>query len=242
MNAFGLSCLKFSFGPLLWLQGQYVRKRTLLLPEPTGQRVGKSGSGQVLRLLILGDSSAAGVGVADQKYGLLGQILQRLSPHYQVDYELRARTGARTRDVHNDLQQAIDIEWPTHRQFDVVVTALGVNDVTGQLSLSQWSRQQQLLLQTIHRKLMPRYIIVSGLPPIHLFPALPSPLRHYLGSWANLFNAVLEKLTAQQTSATIISVRDLAQPLDVAEDGFHPGPETYQKWGQAVADLIKSSA
>ncbi len=242
MNAFGLSCLKYSLGPLLWLQGQHVRKRTPVLPEPGGDRTGQTGRGPALRLLILGDSSAAGVGVAIQKHGLLGHILQDLSPDYLIDYELRARTGAKTRDALNDLQQAIDIDWPTHRQFDVVVTALGVNDVTGQLSLKKWRKQQQSLIETVHKHLQPQLMIVSGLPPMHRFPALPVPLRSYLGAWARLFNHNLHQLSSQYTNTTFIAVSDLPQPLDVASDGFHPGPETYQKWGQAAAGLIKSSA
>ena len=239
MNAFGLSCLKYTLGPLLWLQGRDVRKRTPVLPEPYGDRTGQTGRGQALRLLILGDSSAAGVGVADQQAGLLGHILQALSPHYRVDYELRARTGAKTRDALNDLQQAIDIDWPTHRQFDVVVTALGVNDVTGQLSLKKWRKQQRTLIETVHNRLQPQLMIVSGLPPMHLFPALPVPLRSYLGAWAHLFNQNLQQLSSQYTNTSFIAVSDLPQPLDVASDGFHPGPATYQRWGQAVAELIK---
>lgn len=239
MNAFGLNCLKYCLGPLLWLQGQQVRKRTLVLPEPAGQRVGQTGHGRLIRILILGDSSAAGVGVSDQRAGLLGHILQALNTEHRINYELRAHTGARTRDTLNDLLYALDRDWPSDVKFDVVVTALGVNDVTAQLSLTQWRRQQDLLVKTIHQKLSPQHIIVSGLPPMHLFPALPAPLRHYLGSWANLFNEALEKVTAQHSATTFLSVRDLAQPLDVAEDGFHPGPETYQRWGQAVARLIQ---
>lgn len=242
MNAFGLSCLKYTLGPLLWLQGRHVRKRTPVLPEPSGDRTGQTGHGQALRLLILGDSSAAGVGVADQQAGLLGHILQALSPHYRVHYELRARTGARTRDSLADLHHAINNEWRSHGLFDVVVAALGVNDVTSQLSLKQWRKQQKTLLQTIHQKLKPRLLIISGLPPMHLFPALPVPLRFYLGSWAGLFNDELQLITQQFPQTAFLAVQNLPQPLDVASDGFHPGPETYQKWGQAMADLIKSSA
>ena len=53
-------------GPVLLAQGHYVRRVTPRLPEPEGLRQGVEGSGPPLRLLILGDSSAAGVGVATQ--------------------------------------------------------------------------------------------------------------------------------------------------------------------------------
>jgi len=239
MKALGLSCMKYSLGPLLRLQGQHVRKRTPTLPEPSGDRTGQVGRGQQLRLLILGDSSAAGVGVADQQAGLLGHILQALKPEYKIDYELRAYTGAKTRDCLADLNHAINNEWHSNGLFDVVVTALGVNDVTGQLSLKKWRKQQRSLIEMVHNRLQPQVLIVSGLPPMHRFPALPVPLRSYLGAWARLFNQNLQQLSSQYTNTTYIAVSDLPQPLDVASDGFHPGPITYQRWGQAVAELIK---
>ena len=52
--------------PILIPQGLYVSITVPRLPEPTGERVGEVGHGSPLRLLIVGDSSAAGVGVATQ--------------------------------------------------------------------------------------------------------------------------------------------------------------------------------
>lgn len=61
--------------PILWWQGRRVKRDTPRLPEAAGARVGVSGAGQPLRVLILGDSAAAGVGVSHQDQALLGQIL-----------------------------------------------------------------------------------------------------------------------------------------------------------------------
>jgi hypothetical protein len=68
--------LKLLLAPLLIWQGLHVRKHALVLPEPAGPRSGTLGSGAPLRLLILGDSSAAGVGVAHQSEALSGQLTQ----------------------------------------------------------------------------------------------------------------------------------------------------------------------
>ena len=53
--------------PLLICQGMYVRRVTPKLPEADGPRSGEAGSGALLRLLVLGDSAAAGVGVPARK-------------------------------------------------------------------------------------------------------------------------------------------------------------------------------
>lgn len=58
--------------PVLLGQALYVRFRVAKLAEPVGVRRGVVGDGPQLRLLILGDSSALGVGVLHQDLALLG--------------------------------------------------------------------------------------------------------------------------------------------------------------------------
>ncbi|MEM1270634.1 MAG: SGNH/GDSL hydrolase family protein, partial [Bacteroidota bacterium] len=53
-------------GPVLVYQGQQVKKRVLRLPEPPGDRAGVIGEGPALSVLIVGDSSGAGVGASHQ--------------------------------------------------------------------------------------------------------------------------------------------------------------------------------
>ena len=53
--------------PLIVPQGLWVRATIPLLQEPPGERQGTSGDGPPLRLLILGDSAAAGVGTSHTK-------------------------------------------------------------------------------------------------------------------------------------------------------------------------------
>ena len=106
-------------GPLLLLQGRHVRRVTPVLPEPPGPREGRSGQGPPLRLLIVGDSAAAGVGAATQDEALSGQLAARLAQRFELRWKLVARTGATTPDA---LQALTDL--PRER-FDVAVTSLG---------------------------------------------------------------------------------------------------------------------
>ena len=63
---------KVALSPLLIWQGRQVRREAPRLPEATGPRLGLAGmerhSGAMprLRVLIVGDSSGAGVGAATQ--------------------------------------------------------------------------------------------------------------------------------------------------------------------------------
>jgi hypothetical protein len=86
-------------GPVLLAQGRHVRRTVRLLPEPEGLREGDSGSGPLLRLLIAGDSAAAGVGAPTQDDALSGHLVSSLAGCLRVQWKLFAYTGATTADL-----------------------------------------------------------------------------------------------------------------------------------------------
>ncbi|MEO1603455.1 MAG: SGNH/GDSL hydrolase family protein, partial [Pseudomonadota bacterium] len=87
-----LAAIRIALGPLLLTQGRRVRRDILRLPEAEGPREGIVGEGPPLRLLVLGDSSAAGVGAATQSDALVGQLVAQLSPEYRTAWTVIART------------------------------------------------------------------------------------------------------------------------------------------------------
>src|SRR5674476_203075 len=99
MNKMKHKLTAISLAPLLILQGLYVRRVTPKLPEPLGKRSGVHGTGPPLRLLILGDSAAAGVGVSTQSQALSGQLVTLLGAEFQVFWKLIAQTHHKAKDI-----------------------------------------------------------------------------------------------------------------------------------------------
>lgn len=223
-----------ALGPILLLQGRRVRRTVPLLPEPEGPREGVSGSGAPLRLLVFGDSAAAGVGAPTQADALTGQLVDALSDSFQVRWKLIARTGATTQTALEHLRK---IEG---QAFDVVVTSLGVNDVTSGRSLDHWRRLQGELAALLRSKFQAQHVLLSGLPPMHKFPALPQPLRWYLGSRAKQFDRVLEDLAANGSGSEFVKLSYTVDVQFMATDGFHPGPAIYALWGADIARRIRA--
>ena len=60
--------------PVLWLQARYVRRITPRMPEPPRRRIGTAGRGSLVRLLLAGDSGAAGVGASSQYQALCAPL------------------------------------------------------------------------------------------------------------------------------------------------------------------------
>lgn len=227
-----LTVSKVTLGPILLAQGYYTRKITPVLPEPQGERQGRVGTGQALKLLILGDSAAAGVGVDSQQEALSGQLLSLLAPHFDLHWQLQAKTGHKTQDLLDQLMYCPQM------QFDAVITSVGVNDVTSQVSPRLWLQQQERFLDLIQTRFLAPHVFITSVPPMHQFPALPQPLRWYIGSRAKAFNKNLKRLVAAKTYCTLLEADLSLSPSVMAIDGFHPGPAVYTRWAECVAGEI----
>lgn len=234
--AFLLAFLRVAMGPVLLWQGAGVRKNILRMPEPDGDREGCTGEGLPLRLLILGDSSAAGVGVSHQDQALSGQLLENLVGTFEVDWQLLALTGWTTQDAINALSQ---IEG---QKFDVVVICLGVNDITTETGVKTWLETYTRLLEQLSTDHGMRTAFVSGMPPMGGFPSLPQPLRWYLGLQATVHDQALENLTRRRDDTVFVSVEQDLPEEAAAEDGFHPGPLVYQSLGRNFGARIREMA
>lgn len=223
-----------ALAPFLIMQGLYVRQVTPKLPEPSGKRSGVDGSGPLLRLLILGDSAAAGVGVSTQNQALSGQLVNALGAEFRVSWKLIAKTGHKAKDVLAELAVA------SPESFDIVVTSIGVNDVTHGTSTERWINQQGQIVELLQSKFQSRYIILSCVPPMHLFPALPQPLRFYLGSRAKQFNNALKLFADGCKACEFVTINFPLGVAYVADDGFHPGPLAYKIWANHLAVVIRN--
>ena len=222
--------------PVLVVQGAKARRSALRLADPAGRRDGVSGQGPDLRLLIVGDSSAVGVGTSHQEEALLGHMRKRLSQTNTVYWSVDAKTGATTADTIARLQES------RKQKFDIVSVSLGVNDITERVPLSVWLRRFSTLLQLIEIKFRANVICVSGIPPMQCFPLLPQPLRWVMGAQAKRFDCALRKLVVNHTGCRFVEMDFEPEISQMSPDGFHLGPKIYAEWGRKVYRAIRRDA
>lgn len=219
--------------PLLIAQGMLTRWRVPKLPEPAGARSGRSGIGPPLRLLVAGDSAAAGVGVESQQRALSGRLVASLASSFDVQWRLLARTGYTTQD----LLRRLTCELPL--ACDVAVLSLGTNDLTDCVRLSLWLERQRELVDLLKRRHGTSHVILSSVAPLHEMTALPQPLRRMLGERGRRFNAAQVKAVATWSGCEVVGLALDPVPGALAADGFHPGWHTYARWADDVAERIR---
>ena len=222
-----------TLSPLLRLQGLVIRLAIPRLPEPAGARMGDTGRGSLLRVLILGDSAAAGVGVSSQGEALSGQLVAELALTHRVSWSLIAKSGATTERTTRHLMGC------PAQPFDIVVVSLGGNDVAGRRLLASWLKDIDTLVALLRSRFSARHILLSGVPPMHAFPGFPQPLRWYLGTKARQYNAALARWTAGEADCEHVALTANDAGL-FAADGMHPGQQGYRLWSAELAKHIRA--
>jgi len=228
--------LKLVLSPLLVAQALRTRRKLPRLSEAHGPRQGRAGSRAhpVLRLLIAGDSSAAGVGVVTQKQALAVQLVQRVIEQsgLQVHWRLIARSGWTTAQTLHGLQQ----QAPLHADLAVVVS--GVNDVVDQVPSHRAVAGRAALANWLRNAQGVQHVVFAPLPPVHHFPGLPQPLRWIAGADAKRHNRALVEWAASRRDVSCVAME---MPLNrgvMAEDGFHPGEPVYRYCAGAIAQHL----
>ncbi|MGI8555982.1 MAG: SGNH/GDSL hydrolase family protein, partial [Pyrinomonadaceae bacterium] len=113
--------------PFLYLQGQYVRRKVGLLPDAKGEKTGHYGAGEnFVKLLVIGESTVAGLGARTHETALAGQFAKFLSRRLEkgVRWSAVGKNGVTAERVIKELVPQIPAE-----KFDYIVIGLGGNDV-----------------------------------------------------------------------------------------------------------------
>jgi lysophospholipase L1-like esterase len=222
---------KLVLSPVLVAQAIATRARLPRLPEPAGPRQGVAGRGTPLRLLITGDSSAAGVGVGRQHDALASRLAKGLAEAAgaRVAWQLRARSGL------TSAQTLALLREEGHAPADLAVVVTGVNDVVDQVPSHRAVAAREALANWLRNGHGAQHVVFAPLPPVHHFPGLPQPLRWVAGADAKRHDRALGEWVRTRSD---VSRAEIELPLNaglMADDGFHPGPTVYRITAHAIA-------
>ena len=224
-----------ALAPVLLRQAKRVRATASVLPEAEGERVGVQSAGDAsagLRLLVVGESTAAGVGVAHQRDALPDRLAAELARRHgrSVEWTVSARTGATASYTRRELVPVA----PGGQ--DVIVVALGANDAMRLTPRRKWRAKVQALVDELDDHLRPGgRVLLAGVPTLGRFGILPQPLRAVLGWHARALDRELGRLARRQPHVTHAPMPALQWPTMFAADGFHPNAAAYRVWAEHLA-------
>lgn len=223
---------RLAFGPVLLAQAARLRRTAPQLPEAAGPRRGSAGCGPlVMRLLVVGDSSAAGVGAPTQREALAAPLARMIAHGLggRVRWQLIAESGLTS----EGLLQRLIRERP--QPADVAVVVVGVNDITKDVPLAFALRQRSHIAHWLQAHVRARAVLFPALPDMDVFPAVPKPLAWYVGQAARRSNRAQARWARSEPGVTHLPMDGLARADRFCPDGFHPAPALYALVAERIA-------
>ena len=221
--------------PLALPMALHTRRTTLRLPVAQGEPSGTAAAhlaGEPLRLLLIGESTVAGVGVTTFDQSLASCLAVALAERLGRPVLWRAcgENGITASEAHERL-----LPFALAEPADLVLMVFGVNDTTHLTSSQRWLQALASMAKLLQGQGC--RVAFSGVPPLQYFRALPWLLRQLLGWRASLLDRELQALALHLGALHCV----LDMPFEahyLAEDGYHPSATGYRQWAAGLAERL----
>lgn len=189
-------------------------------------------TGPELRLLILGDSTAAGQG-APYEQGIAISAARHLAATHRVTMLNLSVSGATTKDV-------LDEQVPIARKqkFDLVLVSVGANDVVGLTPAHTIVKRHEDIASQLIAANCKAKLVFTGSANVGTVPRFARPLRDIAGHHVARVNAKLYPwIESEYTLAPI--ARDTTEAFNrdrtlFDSDRFHPNARGYEVWSRTI--------
>jgi len=235
-------------------------RRTDFLPGHPGfyinhvvQPAGDAARKPRLRLVVLGDSTTAGVGVDRAEHALPYLLARRIADadSRQVHVVSYGWAGARVADLaHIQLPRALEPLRASETEpflpaADIVAIVIGANDATHNTHPAQYRADLRATLEPIRTHAPNARIVLAGIPAFRgALPAL-EPLIFLADQYARLLRPI-SRAEAGRIGAAYADLQAALPRLfegrqDVlSSDRFHPSLAGYDAWAEVIFQALQS--
>lgn len=228
---FMLAASVMPVAPLLYLQGRVTRWKIGVLTEAKGEKRGVCGKGDAVKLLVLGESTVAGLGASTHEKALAGQFAKELGEHLgrAVEWHVVGKNGVTARQAIAELVPQIPAE-----RFDYILVGLGGNDVLKLSSPRKWRRDMTELLSILREKNPDAVMFLSNCPMIVASPVLPQPIKALLWELSQMHDVNIRELTNSMDRVFYYPQPGMFDREGFFADGIHPSEKGYAAWSAAM--------
>jgi lysophospholipase L1-like esterase len=221
--------------PLVALQGTVTRRRVPCLPPVKTPCQGMvPGQGAILRVLAIGESTVAGVGLAHGDETVAATTARALARQIRrpVAWQGHGLSGATVSEAAQRLLPCIAAE-----PADLLIIAFGVNDAIAYRSPASFADDIAALVTAARARIGEAAVVITGVAPLSCFPALPWPLRTILNWRSAALQEAADRLAGRLPRLVVERFSEPLGPHLFADDGFHPNREAHVLWGEEIASL-----
>jgi lysophospholipase L1-like esterase len=219
--------------PVLVRQARALRRNTPRLPDAAGRPTGSVEGPHPMSLLVVGDSTAVGVGADHHDRALAGSLAKgiRARSGRGVTWTIVGESGATSRDL---LERYLD--QATAASHDLVFVSVGANDAIKVRKREAYMRDLSALLTALRSANPDAPFIVSCFPVFGRFPNMPDPLRSTLYLHSRSLEDAGRAVVAAMPGMIMSPPPPPYTPGFFGADGFHPSEQGYREWAEFALD------
>ncbi len=224
-----------AFPVYIW-QGLGVRRHTTrMLPAQGPVMHEVAGTEPAIALLVLGDSSAASVGIEKSEYGLAAQLAQLISQRTGRTVRWRAAgfNSATSGQIRDHVLPNLSADPWTH-----IVLAIGTNDTKNFHSVPRFKKEFGGLLYALRAKWPEARVVWSPVLEFTRAPAMPTQLGKILEIRATAMNRMGERLCLERGAVPAPRLPITNPEQGFASDGFHASEAGYRAWAEHLIDQV----
>ncbi len=216
--------------PFLVYQAKQIRKSSPSLPSQSSLLTLGHGENHIL---LLGESTVAGVGASSPAHTLAGNFHRLLGESYQI--ETIGKKGLRVKEA---LSLFYQHRQEQTRKFKGVILFLGANDCFLLTSPDAFKKEVETLIHQIQLATFSEWIYLAAIPPVHLFPAFSKRMKAFLQVQRSYLQSELEKIAHNHPNVIYHGISMDLQPEFFSADRIHPSDLGYQKIAELAVEKL----
>jgi lysophospholipase L1-like esterase len=246
-RALAVTAIAGTVGGAAMLAGQAIAARTRRYAKPDMGLAVRStagpGNAPPLRLVLLGNSTALGVGVdrvSDTVGGQLAALLAEGPGGRRVELSNVAVSGSLSRDLGTQVARALVGARP-----DIAVILVGANDATRFAPSSDAPERLAAAVRWLRGAGVA--VVVGTCPDLGAVRAFASPLRQLIG-WRGRRLARAQAIAVQAAGGVPVDLAAQTGAVFRADagtfchDGYHPSADGYRVWAHALLPAVSEAA
>ena len=256
-----LGAFTSTFAGIVAVQFMRLRRMEFLPMHPgfyvnhTVAPTGGTADGRRLRLVVLGDSTTAGVGVGRAEDALPYRLAQHIAdreqrPVHVVSY---GWAGARVADLPaTQLPRALEPlrageDEPFLPGADIVAMVIGSNDATHHTKPAKYRADLRRSLGIVRESAPQARVVLAGIPAFRGALRAIEPLI----SLADLYARLLRPISRAEAARAGVAYADLARHVPpridrttefLSSDRFHPSAVGYAIWADVIFEALVEDA
>jgi lysophospholipase L1-like esterase len=184
-------------------------------------------------VVLLGESTVAGVGASSESTTLAGNFSRIFGESYQIE-----TIGKKGLQVKEAFSLYLRHKKSRSKKSEGVILFLGANDCFLLTSPQVFKKELESLIQQIQVATDADWIYLAAIPPVHLFPAFSEQMRSFLSKQRAYLQREMEDIASNEHKVIYHPIPMDLQPEFFSADGVHPSDLGYQKIAELAIEKM----